>query len=106
MIESSRDIFQRGSPLAFKALERGLGGITPEVRENVYNSLKRVRMTKWLRTRMREKHLNDPFISIYAKRFIEKYRGAEVHIYKRKGEWYILGDDNYQISTECFEEIN
>lgn len=34
--------------------------------------------------------------------FFKKYAGKEVHVHKWLGDWWILEDNNYPITQECF----
>lgn len=38
--------------------------------------------------------------------FFEIYAGKEANIYQWVGDWWILEDDNYVITTDCFEELS
>jgi hypothetical protein len=38
--------------------------------------------------------------------FFERYTGKEANIYQWAGDWWILEDDNYLITPDCFEELS
>ena len=38
--------------------------------------------------------------------FFERYAGKEANIYQWAGDWWILEDDNYLITPDCFEELS
>jgi hypothetical protein len=38
--------------------------------------------------------------------FFERYAGKEANVYQWAGDWWILDDDNYLITPDCFEELS
>lgn len=51
------------------------------------------------------KDLGESYDRIEDKNFINKYAGKMVNIYKWGDDWWILEDDNYVITYNCFVEV-
>ena len=50
--------------------------------------------------------LGETYDRIEDKNFINKYAGKITNIYEWCGDWWILEDDNYVITENCFEKLS
>lgn len=51
------------------------------------------------------KDLGESYGRVEDKNFINKYAGKTINIYEWCGDWWILEDDNYVITENCFTKI-
>jgi len=72
--------------------------------KHLMNKVKRVKIKDDLE-RILIKDLGESYDRIEDKNFINKYAGKIANIYEWCGDWWILEDDNYIITENCFAKI-
>ncbi len=79
-------------------------GINAVELRHLLNKVKRVKIKDNLReiltTTFPDEYTDSDYI------FFERYAGKEANIYQWAGDWWILEDDNYLITPDCFEELS
>ncbi len=72
---------------------------------HLLNKVKRVKIKEDLE-QILIKDLGETYDRIEDKNFINKYAGKTANIYEWCGDWWMLEDDNYVITENCFEQLS